>query len=199
MPDRVDKAAGPLQFAEPLDLDRRVADDPQQLLVRPHIGFERRDIQIADRNHPLPAVRPCALGSEPRRQLVKKLQLVREFRIFAGVGNIAAGRHIDVVEFDAARQLDDGVAAILAGAPRAGRRGHEGFAGQDRDAVIALHPVHQHVPVARCLERLARKQLVRRLRLLQAQDIGSRLVEQTADKVDAQPHRVDVPGDQTHG
>jgi hypothetical protein len=82
---------------------------------------------------------------------------------------------------------------------RAHQGRHERLARQDRDAVVALHAVHQHVAVAERLERLAREQLVRRLGLLQAQHIGLRLLEQTPDEADAQPHRVDVPGDQSHG
>ena len=38
---------------------------------------------------------------------------------------------------------------------------------------------------------------LRRLRLLQAQDVRLLLLEQPADEPDAQPDRVDVPGDQT--
>src|SRR5204862_3009901 len=47
------------------------------------------------------------------------------------------------------------------------------------------------------LEHLARKQLVRALGLLQAQDVRLGFLEQAAHEVDAQPHRVDVPGDQS--
>src|SRR5205085_10260698 len=43
---RIDEAARLLQLAELLDLERRVADDGEQLLVRPHVGLERRDVEI---------------------------------------------------------------------------------------------------------------------------------------------------------
>src|SRR5689334_7215120 len=54
MAHRVDKPAGLLQRAEPGDFDRRMADDGQQLLVRPHVGLERLDVQIADSDHLAP-------------------------------------------------------------------------------------------------------------------------------------------------
>src|SRR6476619_6376290 len=73
MAHRIDETAGTLQTAEPLDLDWRVADDLQELLVRPDIGFERRDVQIADCDH-WPA--GVALGGEPCGQLIEELQFM---------------------------------------------------------------------------------------------------------------------------
>jgi hypothetical protein len=97
---------------------------------------------------------------------------MREFGIFLGVGNVAARRHIDVMEFDAARQHRHGMAAILALAPALISGLGQGNSRQDGDAVIALHAVDQHVLVAHRGDRLTRKELVRRLGLLQADDVG---------------------------
>jgi hypothetical protein len=62
------------------------------------------------------------IGREPLPDLVEKLQLVREFRIGGGIGDIAAGRDVEIVQLDAARQIDDRVAAVGARAPAADRR-----------------------------------------------------------------------------
>ena len=70
---------------------------------------------------------------------------------------------------------------------------------QDRHAVVALHPVHQHMAIAERLEQLAREQLVGRLGLLQAQDVRRPFRDEPPDIVDAQPDRVDVPGDKAQG
>src|SRR5690348_5105760 len=67
MPDRVDEARRFLHAAEFLDLDRRVADDFQELFVRPDIGLKRRDVEIADEDHRLVG---GALAFEPSRDLV---------------------------------------------------------------------------------------------------------------------------------
>ena len=109
---------------------------------------------------------------------------MREFRVGFRIRHIAAGRHIEIVQLDPARQLDNRVAAVGARAPRPRRRRREGQPRQDRDAVIALHAVHEHVAVAERREMLARKMLVRGLGLLQAQDIGLLLLKQPAHQVD---------------
>src|SRR4051794_17063210 len=44
--DDVNPAAGRLRLAEPRGLGRRVADDLEQLLVRPHVVFERRHVEV---------------------------------------------------------------------------------------------------------------------------------------------------------
>ena len=50
-------------------------------------------------------------------ELVEKSQLVGEFRVGVGVGDVAAGWDIDVVQFGAAGELDHGMAAVGARAP----------------------------------------------------------------------------------
>ena len=72
----------------------RVRDDVEHLFVAPHIMFERRDIQIADKN--------CGLFCwlvfrAPCRHMVEKSELMREFFILVRIGNIAARRHIEIM------------------------------------------------------------------------------------------------------
>src|SRR5207253_1911994 len=61
-------------------------------------------------------------------------------------------------------------------------------------AVIALLPVEGDVLVAETAEPLERKAVVRALGFLQAQDIGPRRLHELGDEIDAQAHRIDVPG-----
>src|SRR6266851_3454451 len=188
---RVDEARRILQPPELRDLDRRVAHDLEQLLVRPHIGFERRDVEVADDDHRLLRV---ALGAEPCGDLVEELQLVREFRVDIRIGDVAAGGDVDVVQLDAAGQRDHAVAAILALAPALRAALVDFDARDDGDAVIALHAVHELVLVSQRVEGLAREMLVRRLGLLQAEHVRLRRGDEAPHRLDAQPHRVDVPG-----
>src|SRR5262249_30484492 len=70
--------------------------------------------------------------------------------------------------------------------------------GQDGDAVEALLPVHGAV-VAERLEGLGGKRLVGALDLLEAGDLGVRLLEPGNGTVDARLDAVDVPGGDLHG
>src|SRR5579872_3712050 len=49
---RVDPFAGGMRPRELLDLDRRVADDREELLVAPDVVLQRRDVEIAHQNRP---------------------------------------------------------------------------------------------------------------------------------------------------
>ena len=49
----VDPFARGLDAGQLLDLDRRVADDVEQLLVRPHVVLQRRDVEIAHHDRAL--------------------------------------------------------------------------------------------------------------------------------------------------
>ena len=53
MPYRVDKPARPLQALKAFHLDRRVADDIEELFVTPDVVLERGDIEIADQDDTL--------------------------------------------------------------------------------------------------------------------------------------------------
>src|SRR5215217_5660115 len=62
------------------------------------------------------------------------------------------------------------------------------------NAVIALLAVKGDVLIAETLEALERKLVVRALRLLQAQHVRPRRLDKLRDQIDAQAHRIDVPG-----
>ena len=55
----------------------------------------RRDVEIADQDMPVVAARMQRLA---RLHLVEKSQLVVEFRIERGIGNVAAGRHVEIMQ-----------------------------------------------------------------------------------------------------
>jgi hypothetical protein len=69
------------------------------------------------------------------------------------------------------------------------------------DTVIALLPVQRDVLIAEPLEALPRKGVVDAFGFLQAQHVGPVRLDELGDEIDAQPHRIDVPGCQgkTHG
>src|SRR6478752_6469205 len=73
-------------------------------------------------------------------------------------------------------------------------RGLEWNLRDDGDAVIALLPVQRDVLVAEPLEALQRKGVVDALGLLETQHVRPRALEKLRDQIDAQPHRIDVPG-----
>ena len=62
------------------------------------------------------------------------------------------------------------------------------------DAVIALLAVQRDVLIAEPLEALARKGVVDALDFLQAEHVGPHRLDELRHQVDAQPHRIDVPG-----
>src|SRR5258708_999706 len=70
----------------------------------------------------------------------------------------------------------------------------KGQARENGDAVITLLPIERRVFVAKAFETLDWKFVVRTLGLLQAQDVGTDGFQKFGDKIDAQAHRIDVPG-----
>src|SRR5512137_1053504 len=81
---------------EALDLSRRMAHDLEQLFVRPHIGRQRRDVQIADEDHAIGSL--AAYPAEPGVHGFKKIELVTKFRIERRIGQITTRRHINVMQ-----------------------------------------------------------------------------------------------------
>src|SRR5215469_6292908 len=94
MPHGVDEIRRSLELAELLDFDRRVTHDVKELLVRPDIGLQGRDVEIADEDGRFATV---LAAFEPACDLVEKTKLVREFRVFLRIRNIAARRHIEIM------------------------------------------------------------------------------------------------------
>ena len=177
-------------------LDRRVRHDLQKLLVRPHVVLMRRDVEIADQDVAVVAARMQRLA---RLHLVEKFQLVIEFRIERGIGNVAAGRNVEIMQHQRLCELrlfaerNRDVTRIDLVAEGADIRGLERQLRDDGDAVIALLPVQRDVLIAEALEALQRKGIVDAFGLLQAQHVRPRRLEEFGDEVDAQAHRIDIP------
>src|SRR4051812_6295112 len=75
MPAEIDPVMARLQAPERRDLDRRMADDVEQLLVAPDIAFERGDVEIAYDQGRLGQI----FG--PARHPLDEIELLPEFRI----------------------------------------------------------------------------------------------------------------------
>ena len=116
---------------------------------------------------------------------------MREFRIECRIRNVAAGRHVKILDaqwcrkrsFLAERHADmarvDSVAEI---------RQLDTIERQARDrcnAMIALLPVQRDVLVAEPLEALGRKSVIGTLGLLQAEHIGPDRLDEFRHTVDA--------------
>jgi hypothetical protein len=172
-----------------------VAHHVEELLVRPDVVLERRHVEVADQDR-----RAADAAPAPGSQIRQEIELVREFRVAVAVGHVAAGRDVKIVQHDPGGlaglrpQHRRDVARVLALAERHHVPPEERKARQDGDAVIALLPREHDVLVARAPQGLQRKRVVRALRLLQAKHVRLGLGEEAQDRIDAQAHRVDVPG-----
>jgi hypothetical protein len=60
--------------------------------------------------------------------------------------------------------------------------------------VIALLAVERDVLIAQALETLEREFVVRTFGLLQTKNVGTDGFYEFGDQIDAQPHRIDIPG-----
>src|SRR5258708_20827518 len=95
--------------------------------------------------------------------LVEKLKLVLEFRIERGIGNMAAGRNVEIMQHQRFCQLrllaerNRNVTRVDLFAEGTDVGGFERQFRDDGDAVIALLPVQRDVLVAETLETLQRK------------------------------------------
>jgi hypothetical protein len=124
---------------------------------------------------------------------------VGELPVEVGVRHVAAGRHVEIVNGDAARGARVGseahrdVAGVVALAEIHRLRVGEGEPRQDGDAVIALLPRLHHVGIPERLQRFQRKAVVRAFGLLQAQNVWLGVFEEAPDLLDPQTDRIDVP------
>jgi hypothetical protein len=165
--------------------------------VAPHVAFERRHIEITNHNGALVRRRPQVTAST---HLIQKRELVGEFPIDRRIRNIAAGRNVEIVQRDRVRQSgplaerDRDMPAVALAAIVADRRRLERQSRNHHHAVVAFLAVERDVLIAKSLEALARKTVVRTLGLLQAQDIGAHRFDEFGDQIDAETHRIDVPG-----
>ena len=79
---------------ERFGFDRRVADDLQELLMAPDVVFMRGDVEIA--GDQMAALEDGLV--EPGGEFAEEPQLVLELGVDLGVGLVAAGRNIEIVQ-----------------------------------------------------------------------------------------------------
>ena len=164
----------------------------------------RRHVKIADQDMPVIAARMQGLA---RLHLVEKLQLVLEFRIERGIRNIAARRNVEIMQHQRLGQLrlfakrNRDVTRIDLVAEGADIGSLERQFRDHRDAVIALLTIQRDVLIAEAPETLQRKNIIDAFGFLQAQNVRPLRFQEFGDEIDAQAHRIDVPGCQgeTHG
>ena len=80
----------------------------------PDVGLERRDVEVADQDR---APRRVAARAEPVGQRRQHLELVAELRVELRVGQVAAGRDVEIVQLDPARQQRPQMPAVGLVAP----------------------------------------------------------------------------------
>ena len=149
------------------------------------------------RRRPLRTRGPGLRSANQLRHLAVEIELVRELGVLVGIGNVAAGRDVEIVEqdriaADVERGLD--VPAILLAAAVMDVGGGERHLRDDRHAVVGLHALDQPVLVTQRLERHVREELVRALGLLQAKYVRLAQPQVAFDVTDPQADRIDVPG-----
>jgi hypothetical protein len=164
----------------------------------------RRHVEIADQDMAILAARMQGLA---RLHLVEELQLVLEFRIERGIRNIATGRNVEIMQHQRLRQLrlfaerNRDVTRIDLVAEGSDVGGLERQFRDHRDAMITLLSVQRDVLIAEAPETLQRKCIIDAFGFLQAQNVRPHRFQEFGDEIDAQAHRIDVPGCQgeTHG
>ena len=171
--------------------------DPEQGVVDPalglvHVALGRDDVVIAREDHRrLGGNELCGVSEQP----LEPAQLVVELRARCGiaVGQIEAG-DVDAVDL----RLDVAAVGIvrIAG-KRAADLGRLRIAGQDRDPVPALLTAPDR-SVPGVPDRAVGKALLRRLQLLQANDLGRGLREPAQKTRQTCADAVDVVGDDPH-
>ena len=159
---------GFLHAHETLRLLGRVGDDVEQGLVIPNIFFERRNVKVADEE-----AAGVSLGKRPRPfgHLFEIVHFVGEFFILLDVGNVSAGRHIEVVKFNiaaAALEIGGNVTGVFLAAEEKPALFAQRQLRENRNAVIGLLPVKGDVLVAHLANVLDREEVVAALDLLQA-------------------------------
>lgn len=195
MPDGVLPIQRGVQAVEFFNLDRRMGDDVQKLLMAPDIVFQRSDVEITDGDEFL---RFGVIVLEPPVQLIDKIELVREFVVVFGVWNIAACGNVNIVKVDAAHRHGD-MAAILTPDTMMDIFFGERDFREDRDTVIGLHAVEMLVRVAFVFEDVRGKMLIRTFCFLQTDNIGLQSPHHIQNDGRTQTNGVYVPGEEFHG
>src|SRR3569623_402250 len=177
-------------------------DDVEQLLVRPYVMLMRRDVEIADQNVPRIALRMQRFAIA---LFIEKRELVLEFRIGDEIGNVAAGRHVEIMQHQwcgqarAFAERDRDMAGIDLAAERAHVLRSERPLRDNGDAVVTLLPVQRDVLVTEPLKTFQRKSIVDALGLLQAQNVSAPALEKLGDQINAQANGIDIPGGEREG
>ncbi len=121
-----------------------------------------------------------------------------EFHIDLGIGNVAAGGNVEVMQLDAAGKLGQGMAAILLLAPIPAVGRLERQARENGDAVVALHAAQMDLAIAQRPDRLEGKILRLGLHLLQADDVGLPFAREPREGIQTLADGIDVPADDAH-
>src|SRR5215213_2365360 len=96
LPEEIDPASRLLRSDEARGFRRRVADDLEQLAMRPDVVLERRNVEITNRDRMMSGRHRAV--REPPFELVEEAQLVREFGVDLGVRLIPSRWHIEIVD-----------------------------------------------------------------------------------------------------
>lgn len=177
-----------LQTVQGFDLDRRVAHHLQQLPVAPNIGFERRDIEIANQER-----RPIEL-SRPLCHALEKIEFLTELGVLVAIGNIAACGDVDIFEMKPGIEPDANMPGFAIGLPVAPVSFVQRHFADDRHAMVHLLAVQRLMLITERCERMGGERFIDRLRFLQAQYVRRFFGEETLDDADAETDRIDVPG-----
>ena len=98
------------------------------------------------------------------------------------VGNVAAGRDIDILQPDAAIEPGADMARLAIVLPVVTAADHAAApATEDRDAMVHLLAIELVMDIAARMEQVGREDMILRLGFLQAEDVGLLLVEQPFD------------------
>ena len=137
-------------------------------------------------------------GFEPGGERLEEVELVAEPVVERGVGDVAAGRHIDIVQDDrpcaGAVERDGEMARMSAPANVAALFKREGDARERGDAVIALLARDRDMGKAERVQLARGEVLLDAFDLLQAEEIGLVRLDEAADEIEPEPDGVDVPG-----
>ena len=119
---------------------------------------------------------------------------MREFLVLLGIGDIAAGGHIEIVQLQAILERHAHMPGVTFAAEILGACFFERQPREHGDAVIGLLAVNRLMDIAQLGQGRFGEKLVHHLGLLQAQDVGLLIAQQAGHQLDAVTHRIDVPG-----
>ena len=138
------------------------------------------------------------IGS-PADHILEVAQFVVEFLVLFGVGDIAAGGNVEIMDGEARglagllaqRDADMAAIALVGEIMRLGTG--EGQARENGNAVIALLAVHGDVLVSELAEIGERETVIRAFGFLQAENIRALLGQEFLHEAGPEPDRIDVP------